>query len=108
MTVIPIRALPEFVEDVTLDETPYRLRVKWNTRGAYYTVEFATAAGVALVSGMKLALNASLLLKHPDRGLPAGEIVVIDPSGGTAKIAFEDFDTRVSLVYLTEAEYAAL
>jgi hypothetical protein len=108
MVTIPMRALPEFVQEVTLEDEPYRFTTKWNTRGEYYTMDIATAEGELLIAGLKIALNAVLLRRHPGRDLPPGEITVIDPSGAYDKIAFEDVETRISLVYWTEAELAAL
>jgi hypothetical protein len=108
MLSIPLRAVPEYVQDITLEETPYRFTVKWNTRGEYYTLDIATSEGVLLIAGLKLALNAALLRKHPGRGLPPGELIVIDPSGAYDPISFDDPEERISLVYVTEAEYAAL
>jgi hypothetical protein len=103
MQSIPLRAVPEYVQEVTLEETPYRFTFKWNTRGAYYSIDIATAEGVALVSGLKMALNAALLRKHPGRGLPPGELIVIDPSGSYEPIAFDDPEQRISLIYVTES-----
>jgi hypothetical protein len=108
MLTIPLRAVPEYVQEVTLEDTPYRFSFKWNTRGEYYSLDIATAEGVLLIAGLKLALNAALIRKHPGRGLPPGELLVIDPSGAYDAIAFEDVETRISLVYVTESEYAAV
>jgi hypothetical protein len=108
MVTIPIRALPSYVSEVTLENVAYRFVFKWNTRGEYYTIDIETAEGELLVAGLKMALKAALLRRHPGRGLPPGEIVVIDPSGSNAAIAFDDPEERISLVYVTEAEYAAL
>lgn len=108
MVRIPLRALPAYVQEVTLENVPYRLVFKWNTRGEYYTIDFQTAEGTLLLAGVKMALNAAMLRRHPGRGLPPGEILVIDPSGAYDKIAFDDVEERISLMYATEAEYAAV
>ena len=108
MVTIPLRALPQYTQEVTLENVPYRMVFRWNTRGAYYTVDIQTAEGVLLVAGLKLALDAALLRRHPGRGLPPGELVVIDPSGSFVPIAFGDVETRICLVYAPEGEYAAL
>ncbi len=108
MLTIPLRALPSYVQEVTLEDVPYRMVFKWNTRGEYYTVDIQTAEGVLIVAGLKLALNAALLRKHPGRGLPPGELLVIDASGAYDRVAFADVEERISLIYVTEDEYAAL
>lgn len=108
MVRIPLRALPSYVQEVTLENIPYRMVFKWNTRGEYYTVDIETAEGTMLVAGIKLALNAAMLRRHPGRGLPPGELLVIDPSGAYDKITFDDAEERISLMYVTEDEYAAV
>ena len=108
MITIPTRALPEYILDVTLDAVPYRGVIKWNTRGAYYTLDILTREGDPIVSGLKLCLNARLIQKHPGRGLPTGELFVVDPSGGLTVILYDDLEGRISLTYATEAELAAL
>lgn len=108
MLTIPLRALGHYVQEVTLEDVPYRFVITWNTRGQYYTLDIETAEGTLLVAGLKLALNTTLLRRHPGRDLPPGELSVIDPSGAFDSIAFGDVETRIALVYTTEDEYAAL
>ena len=108
MVKIPLLAQPAYTQDVTLEGVAYKIRIKWNNRGQYYTMDFLTKEGAALVSGMKLALNAALLRVHPGRGLPPGEIVVIDSGGDNTVVGQDDIEGRVEVIYMTEAEYAAL
>jgi hypothetical protein len=108
MIQIPMRALPESVSVVTFEVEPYRLTVKWNTRGAYYTLDVATREGVELVSGIKVALNAALFRRYPAQSLAPGELLVLDPSGEESVILFDDVEGRVALIYVTEEEYAAI
>jgi len=108
VVTIPLRTLTEYTLDVSLEGAAYKMRVKWNYRGQYYTLDFLTKEGVELVTGMKLTLNASLLRRHPGRGLPPGEIVVVDASGDNSVITIDNLENRVQLVYMTEAEYAAI
>lgn len=107
MVTIPIRAEYEYTQDVTLDATAYKFRIKWNYRGQYYTLDVLTKEGATIVSGIKLALFAQCFLRYPGYGLPPGELIVLDTSGNTADIQFEDFDGRISLVYIEEAEVNA-
>ena len=108
MQTIPLRNLPEYTLDVTLEAVAYKFRVKWNYRGQYYTLEILTVEGDLLIGAMKLALNATLLRRHPGRGLPPGELTVIDSKGETRDITQNDLEERIALVYVTEAELAAL
>jgi len=104
--LIPIRNFPEFTEDITLDGTAYKFRFKQNFRGQFDTLDVLTKEGVVLVAGMKLCLNTSLFKRHPGRGLPPGELFVVDLSGNNDVIEFEDFDGRIVLFYYTEDELA--
>jgi hypothetical protein len=107
MVTIPMRSLASFTQEVTLEGVPYRMVFKWNSRGAFMTLDFETAAGEMLVAGMKLPLNTAPLRMHPGRGLPPGELLMIDSAGRNAKITLDDIEKRIDLVYLTEDEYAA-
>jgi hypothetical protein len=105
---IPLRALSEFEEEVAVEDTVYRFAFKWNSRGEFYSLDLKDSAGVVLIAGLKMALNASLLRSHNAADLPTGEFLVLDSGGSNDPIAFEDFDARISLVYLTRDEYAAI
>jgi hypothetical protein len=105
---IPLRALPAYTQDVSLEGSAYKFRVKLNYRGQYYTLDILTKEGVDIVTGMKLALNAQLLRAHPGLGLPPGELFVLDVSGSNDVIAGDDIQDRIELTYLTEAELAAI
>lgn len=105
---IPLRNLAAYTFDVSLEGVAYKFRVKWNHRGQYYTLDILDKEESELVAGMKLALNAQLLRTHPGRGLPPGELFVIDVSGDTAVITQANIEDRVELIYRTEAELAAI
>ncbi len=107
MVTIPIRALASYEQEITLEATPYRFVFNWNSRGEFMTLDVQTAAGVVLVAGMKLALNAAIFRMHAGRDLPPGELTVIDSAGRNNKITLADFEERIELVYVTEDEYAA-
>ena len=109
MVTIALRALPEYTLEATLDDVPYQLTVKWNTRAAQYTMDIATRDNVVLISGLGLALNSDLVRSHAASGLPSGGgFALIDPSGGWQDVVFDDLERRCQLIFLTEAEYAAL
>jgi hypothetical protein len=108
MTTIPLRSLAEYTLEVTLGDQPYLLTVKWNTRAAHYTLDIATRDGTALVSGLGLLLNSELLRNHAGLGLPSGALMLIDAANVFTDVGFDDLEERTALVYLTEAEYAAI
>jgi hypothetical protein len=108
MITIPTRALAASTISVTLEGIPYLFTFKWNVRGAYYTLDISTRDAVLLVGGIKVVINSGLTRKFPGPGMPPGELLAIDASGGNAPITFDDLEERVELVYMTDEEYAAI
>lgn len=105
MVTIPFLDFPYFKIEVELDGTPYSLSFKWNSYGGFWSVGFKDIAQNELVNGIKLVLNYEHLKQFPDRGLPPGELWVIDPSSDTSKIQQYDFlNDRCFLNYVTEDE----
>ena len=92
---------PCFSQDIVLDSVPYRLRFYWNTRGNFWAVDFYDRDLNLLVAGIKIVNDYELLFNHPDRGLPPGQLLVIDYRGIGFEIAFEDFtNENCDLVYI--------
>jgi len=103
--IIPFSEFPAFTQEATLDNIPYRLTFNWNTRGEYWTISIADRDEVKLISGIKLVMNYGLIRRYPGRGQPPGEFIVIDPSQQLEKAGRNDFQDKVSLVYLSEDEF---
>lgn len=108
MVVIPFAEFPAFTQEIVLDNTPFRFTFNWNTRGKYWSMSIAGRDLVPLISGLKVVIDFFLLSKFPGRNLPPGEILAIDPSGQITKIERNDFQDKVSLIYLTKADTNAL
>lgn len=109
MFIIPIKDLPSFTEEVTFENTPYILEFNWNSRGAYWTIDFYDRDSAPLVIAIKITLNYELISRFVDRGLPKGFLFALDPSNNFTKIQKNDFrDGRVFLTYMTEEEVATL
>lgn len=106
MVTIPFSSFTAFTEEIILDNTPYRFLFNWNTRGEYWTLSIADRDETPLVSGIKLVMDFELLGTFPGHGLPPGELYVIDPSGELAKAGRNDFEDKVSLIYVEEDESA--
>lgn len=106
MQIIPFLNLPAFEEQLTLDNTAYKLFLFWNTRGEYWSLTFKDVEDNILVAGIRIILGAELLQKHPDRGLPPGQLWVLEPRGDFTRLEYNDFvgERQVQLAYLTEAE----
>lgn len=93
----------------TLDGVSYGIELNWNGRvGAWYLSVFA-ADGTALLRSRKVATNTPLLRRFRFvPGLPAGELVAVDPAN---RIAYADYDELgeglgVTLYYVEASELA--
>lgn len=102
---IPMKDLPSFTEEVTLDSTPYILKFDYNSRDAAWFISFYSREQTPLVTGIKLILFSELISSYPDRGLPLGELWVLDPTENQLPPGREDFTNgRLTLTYFTEVE----
>lgn len=108
MITIPFKIFPSFTQEVTIEETPYVFRFDWNSRWQFWRMDISDREGNPLILGRKLVLYYELLKQFPDRGLPKGELYVIDPSlTNFSKITQFDFvNNRCSLVYFEESDFA--
>ncbi len=108
MVSIPFTDGPSFLEQVTLDGTPYRLKLYWNSRNAFWSIAFFDVEDVLILGGIPLLQGINLLKGHPDRGLPPGELWVIDPAVDFADASYKDFinDRQLLLAYIEEGDFA--
>jgi hypothetical protein len=91
---------------VTLDNVSYHIRIYWNTRGAFWAIDFYDRDLNLIVAGIKLVNYYEFLLLHPDKGLPLGYLIVVDYRNSDATLVYEDFTNgNCDLVYI-EAEAA--
>lgn len=109
MNQIPFKnQFPSFTEEITLEGIPYIFRFDWNSRAFFWSMDIYDRERNPLLSGRKLFLYLGLLKQFPDRGLPPGEIYIVDLSYAFEPIAQFDFESRLFMYYLTEAEVATL
>jgi len=108
MVVIPFAEFPAFTQEIILDNIPFRFTFNWNTRGEYWSMSIADRDLTPLISGLKVVIDFLLLSKFSGRNLPPGEIFAIDPSNQIIRIGRNDFQDKVSLIYLTEEDTGAL
>jgi len=102
---IPFKQFPSFKERVSLDGVAYQLFFNWNVRGEFWTVTFAQTDDTVLAGAIKLVIGIELIGQYPDRGLPPGELEVIDTTGTIDRPGLYDFyDGNVYLRYTPEAE----
>jgi hypothetical protein len=105
MEIIPFqKGLPSFTEEVTLDGIVYTFEFSWNSRGGFWSMNILNRDQTQLVMGVRLVMFYGLIRKFVDRGLPNGELYVLDPSGNTDEIQQNDFETRLTLCYFDEDE----
>jgi hypothetical protein len=107
---IPFKEAPSFIEQVTLDGSPYQLKIYWNTRSRFWTLAIFDLEDNLLLGGVKLVLGVDVLGGHPQAELPPGEIWVVDRGGGLSDPAYEDFwgDRGLLLLYAEEDDIEEL
>lgn len=109
MFKIPMQDLPAYTEQIVFEDTVYTLKFVWNSRGAYWTIDFYDIDENPLVIGIKIVLNYELISRFVDRGIPKGFLYAIDVSNNLEKIGRYDFiNGRLSLIYVTEVELATV
>ncbi len=105
MRIINFFTFASFTQEIILDNETFKFLITWNSRGQYFSLSITDVTGNALVSGMKLLLNAEPFHLHPGRDLPAGELLVIDTTESNAPINQNDFTNgRLQLIYIEETE----
>jgi hypothetical protein len=105
MLSIPLYGLASFSEQVTLDGSTYTITFQWNSRGSFWSMTFADSNNTIILSGVKLVVNYELISSWPDRGLPPGELYILDPTGDDSDAQFDDFGNgRLEMIYVTEVE----
>jgi len=93
-----------------LDGTDFTLTFRWSQRDGHWLLDLADAEGAPIRHGMMLAPNVPLLRGLVDARRPAGELIVVDTTGGDdADPGFADLGApgaRFVLAYVTAAELA--
>lgn len=108
MIIIPFAGFASFIEEVTIDDTPYKLTFDWNSRGQFWTMIIADRDDNVLFAGIKLVLDYEMIQDFPDRGLPTGGLLAIDPAGIKRIIERDDLGKELFLIYASEEEVATV
>ncbi len=109
MQTLPFDSSLAFAEEITLDGTPYVFRFLWNFRASCWMMGLYALDTTPILEGVKIVLNENLFANHAGEALPPGQLWAVSTSGSLAPIAQGDpASGAVQLVYLTEAEVAAL
>jgi len=108
MVTIPFKQFPQFTESILLDGTSFKFQFTWNTRGTTWNMAIFDTDENLLASGFSLVMSYELISNFPGRGLPPGQIYVIDPSNTIRRVTFDNIDADVFVVYIPEAEVQEL
>ncbi len=111
MIILPTeQGASSYVMRATLDGVSFGLELNWNGRvGAWY-LSIYDAAGLPLLLSRKVVTNMPLLSRFRFlAGLPAGDIVAVDPSESIAYAGYEELGEKrgVTLMYVEASDLAS-
>lgn len=99
VTTLPIDAsLPAYTVDVDLDDTVYRFRVEWNTRGEFWAIGIGLPDGTVIADGCVIRADWEPFAAVVDERMPAGRIFACDLDGA-GDPAYDDLGARVLVMY---------
>jgi hypothetical protein len=105
---IPTFDIASYSEELTLDEAQFRFALRYNKRGDFWVLDIADREGNMVIAGIKVVMAYELIRQYHYAAIPPGALATVDTAEPEARIGRDDLPDRVDLVYLTEAEYAAL
>lgn len=108
MIIIPFEDLPSFTEEITLSGVTYILDFNWNSRGNFWSLSVYDRDQIPIVTGIRLIAYYELIKQYVDKGLPSGEMYVIDPSENMLEVEQNDFQSRSFLVYFEDGELVSI
>lgn len=108
--VIPTSTDPLYTQTSALDGVEYTLSFAFNGREKCWYLSIGTAAGVPIVSGLKIMANTYLLQRYTDDRLPPGELIAFTTSTDDSPPGLEELGAglRCELLYLDAAELAEM
>lgn len=95
---------PNFSEQITLDNEVFRFDFTFNERAEQWNMSIFTVDGTPLIYGIKLVLGYPLLDQWVGRGLPPGELVILDTTGNEVGVTRDNLGTILQLGYIPEDE----
>lgn len=99
LQIIPWRNLPNWQQEIVLDQVIYHLSFHWNALNEFWTMDIFSRDQVPLILGIKLVVNYNLTAQYVNNALFPGSILVIDFSSDVESIERLDMGNRVQLVY---------
>lgn len=85
---------------VTLDGVVFSLTLIFNSRDQHWYLNIEDETGVALRSGIKLTTANLVLFYWRAQSRPAGELLMVDPSGADREADFDAIGRDVFLSYI--------
>lgn len=99
---------PAWTQRVRLDGAYYTIAGRWNERTGAWVLDIGDSSGVLHAAGVPIRLGVDLLGQVQDVALPPGILIAIDSQGGAAEAGRLDLGERVSLLYVSADEVAAI
>lgn len=97
---LPVRSdLAAYSFLIELEGAKYTLRFRYNTRGAYWSMDIATSEDIDVVNGIPIQVNVDLTSRFDRSDLPPGAILAYDESGNAAEPTRDNFGQTVKLLY---------
>ena len=94
-----------WTQRTALDGVDFNLKFDWYQRDGHWRLSIADAQGVAIRSGIVVAVNELLLRGVVDPRRPRGELAVVDATDANdTDPGFGDLGARFRLIYATATE----
>jgi hypothetical protein len=100
---VPVRDLY-----VDLDGTVFRLVLTWRERPACWYLDLYDSDGVALLMGQALRPGTAVLNRRSGAPWPAGQLMLIDQSGGNLPATMDGLGSSHALYYADSELIASL
>lgn len=100
----PDDGYPHQSAQVQLGDAYFTVVWHWSGREGVWYFSLSDADGSAIVSGVRVVLNADLLRGVSDARRPPGVMAVVDPAGRATEPGLNDLGTRVKVVYIPPEE----
>ena len=98
--LMPVENSPSvFTVRVVLDEVPFRIDFRFNSRESFWYFDLKDDAGVQLRSGIKVTSGFPLLWRMQSSPRPNGELVVLPRGSQDLEASRNDFGGEVPMYY---------
>lgn len=101
-------SIGDYTVGVTLDNRPYVLRMRWNSRDQAWFLDVLAENLKPIRTGIKVVLDAALGRECTDPLYPQGVITASDTSNQDREATIDDMGVRVGLFYYNVATIRAL